>query len=105
MRVLDGVVAFYYIRISCPSRGVATMNEPEPNEEIAIRETPLPMTIVVSCYDGGGIDVSVQNYRPLGMHIRVLDPKFAGEVVGGMIEALVTDWAARQHLDVRIRTV
>lgn len=72
---------------------------------IAIREEKPPMTIIVSCFDGGGIDVSIQNYRPLGLHIRVMEPQFAGEVVGKTVEALVTDWAARQHAEGRIRTV
>lgn len=62
-------------------------------------------SIVVNLYDGGGIEVTVGNYRPLGLHVRTLESPWCGEVVGGVVNAIVAEWVARQRAENRIREV
>ncbi len=61
--------------------------------------------IVVSCYDGGGIEVQMQNYRPLSMHCRVWDVDVASVAIGNVVRGLVAEWMQDQRKRKRIRTV
>lgn len=53
--------------------------------------------IRVNCYDGGGIEVTVQNYRPVSLHLRVLDQDCAATTVADAVRGLVLEWIAEQH--------
>ena len=59
--------------------------------------------IVVSCYDGGGIEVQLQNYRPLSFHCRVTEPEDAADAVATMVRGLVVEWIKDQKKRRRIR--
>lgn len=67
-----------------------------------VHDSSETMSVVVTCYDGGGIEIQSLNYRPLGLHARFVEAEWCGEVVGGVVAAIVEDWVRRQKADGRI---
>ena len=61
--------------------------------------------VVVNLYDGGGIDVHMQNYRPLSLHVRVIDDQAAAEMVAHAVKGCVLEWIADQRKRKRVRRV
>lgn len=59
--------------------------------------------IVVSLYDGGGVDVHMRNYRPLSLHCRVWDVGASADAVAAVVRGLVAEWINDQWRRKRIR--
>lgn len=61
--------------------------------------------IIVSLYDGGGVEVALQNYRPMAIHCRVLETDRTAEMVSDVVRGLVKEWVADQKKNKKIRVL
>lgn len=64
-----------------------------------------PPQIIVSLHDGGGIEVYMANYRPLSLHVRVIDDEIAASAVANAVRGCVLEWIADQRKRKRVRRV
>lgn len=64
--------------------------------------------IIVSVYDGGGINVRIDNYNPISFHVRGALPSdlpIAAEAIANTVKAALLEWMRYQHRTGKVRTV
>jgi hypothetical protein len=59
--------------------------------------------VTVSMYDGGGVEVTLLNYRPLSVHIRVNDDEHVADAVAHAVRGCVLEWVRDQRRRKRVR--